>query len=52
MGRRICHILFVIEAKTETLYYGQIDKYMKKKGGTYVIGYWLDGQNYEDDATD
>jgi len=35
----------------ETMYYGQIDKYLKNQGGTYVISYWLEGQNYEDDAT-
>jgi len=33
------------------MYYGQIDKYLKNQGGTYVISYWLEGQNYEDDAT-
>lgn len=52
VGRRICHIWFDKDTKSETMYYGQIDKYLKKQGGTYVIGYWLEGQNYEDDATD
>ena len=52
MGRRICHIWFDEDTKSNTVYDGQVTKYFKKSGGTYRIGYWLDGQSFEDDATD
>lgn len=52
VGRNICHVWFDEETKEDTVYSGHVDKFLKKKNGTYVIGYWQDGETYEDDATD
>lgn len=32
VGRRVCHLWFDEDTKTETLYHGQIVKYLKKRG--------------------
>jgi hypothetical protein len=29
-----------------------VEKLLKKSGGTYRVGYWGDGESYEEDAED
>jgi hypothetical protein len=30
----------------------KIEKVLKRGGGVYVVGYWVEGETYEDDAVD
>ena len=36
----------------KTMYYGKVEKLLKKGGGTYRVGYWKEGEIYETDAED
>ena len=40
------------DTQEKILYYGKIEKMLKKGGGVYVVGYWSEGESYEDDAID
>ena len=48
VGRRICHIWYNREMRSKTMYNGKVEKLKKKAGGTYVIGYWSQDEEYDD----
>ena len=52
VGHRICHIWYDQENQEKTVYFGKIEKVLKRGGGVYVVGYWGEGETYEDDAVD
>lgn len=43
---------FMRRHKKKTIYYGKVEKVLKRVGGVYVLGYWSEGENYDDDAED
>ena len=51
VGREMSHIWYD-DKEEKTTYHGKVEKLLKKQGGTYRVGYWGDGQNYEEDAED
>ena len=52
VGRNICHVWYDATTQQKTLYLGKFEKVLKKAGGTYRVGYWLEGESYEEDAED
>lgn len=52
VGRQICHVWYDSDKQDKTMYFGKVEKLLKKGGGTYCIGYWGDGESYEEDAED
>jgi hypothetical protein len=46
------HIWYDQENREKTVYFGKIEKVLKRGGGVYVVGYWVEGETYEDDAVD
>jgi hypothetical protein len=43
VGHRICHIWYDQENQEKTVYFGKIEKVLKRGGGVYVVGYWGEG---------
>lgn len=43
IGLKICHIWFDAETLEKTVYNGKVEKFLKRSGGVYVIGYWGEG---------
>ena len=52
VGRQICHIWYDDVTHQKTMYFGKLEKTLRKAGGTYRVGYWSDGETYEQDAED
>lgn len=50
IGHQIFHVWYDMDSQQQTLYNGKVEKLLKKAGGTYRVGYWLDGEDYETDA--
>jgi hypothetical protein len=40
------------DSQDKTVYSGKVEKVLKRGGGVYVVGYWGEGETYEDDAVD
>ena len=52
VGHKFCHIWYDSDSQDKTLYLGKFEKLLKKGGGTYRVGYWSEGEEYEDSAED
>ena len=48
VSKRYGHIWYDEDTQANTLYYGKVEKLKKKGGETYVVGYWSEGETYED----
>lgn len=52
VGHQLCHVWYDGDTQGKTMYCGKVEKLLKKGGGTYRIGYWQEGETYENDAED
>ncbi|XP_071787284.1 uncharacterized protein [Asterias amurensis] len=52
VGHKLSHIWYDEDTQEKTVYFGKVEKLLKRNGGTYRIGYWKEDQLYDDDAED
>ena len=52
VGHKLSHIWYDEDTQEKTMFFGKVEKLLKRNGGTYRIGYWKEDQLYDDDAED
>lgn len=52
VGHQICHVWYNSDTQEKVMYCGKVEKLLKKGGGIYRVGYWGEGNSYEEDAED